>query len=226
MMSAALFYEPVEIPLLGGYLGLCLTGCAGVAVLGARRPGVGAWNFVLFGLLAVMLLPVAENLVTEKPLLDPLRTVFLAATVAVGVLNYLPTSLVLAAFLLGLGCALQLVILTERTGELTTLSWWCLALVPWLGALTWKLRSSPDTEFDRIWLDFRDGFGFLWGQRLREQFNRAAVNAGWPVVLRWQGLRLSPGSNPPAQAIQAEIVATLRSMLKRFTEEGIAGGGS
>src|SRR5262249_23872442 len=49
----------------GTYLALCLTGCAGVAVLGARRPGVGAWNFVLFGLLAVMLLPLAERLLAQ-----------------------------------------------------------------------------------------------------------------------------------------------------------------
>src|SRR5262249_21122194 len=33
------------------YLALCLTGCAGVAVLGARRPHVVAWNFVVLGLL-------------------------------------------------------------------------------------------------------------------------------------------------------------------------------
>src|SRR6516225_7885921 len=45
----------------GRYLGLCLIGCAGVAVLGARRPGVGAWNFVVLGLLAVLLLAWAEE---------------------------------------------------------------------------------------------------------------------------------------------------------------------
>src|ERR1700756_5554100 len=44
-----------------GYLALCLTACAGVAVLGARRPGVGAWDFVVLGLLAVLLLPLAES---------------------------------------------------------------------------------------------------------------------------------------------------------------------
>src|SRR5262249_1911711 len=39
---------------LGRYLALALTGCAGVAVLGARRPGVRAWNFVVCGLLAIL----------------------------------------------------------------------------------------------------------------------------------------------------------------------------
>ena len=51
-----------------GYTALSLTGCAGVAVLGARRPGVGPWNFVLLGLLAVMLLPLAEGLLSRGAL--------------------------------------------------------------------------------------------------------------------------------------------------------------
>src|SRR5438874_8554285 len=91
------------------YLALSLTGCAGVAVLGARRPGVGAWNFVLLGLLAVMLLPVAESVLAggDLHLVGP-RTLFLVATLAVVFLNYLPTRLGLAAALLAAGCALAL----------------------------------------------------------------------------------------------------------------------
>src|SRR5882724_5107505 len=46
---------------LGRYVALSLTGCAGVAVLGARRPHVGAWDFVVGSLLAVLLLPVAQG---------------------------------------------------------------------------------------------------------------------------------------------------------------------
>src|SRR5438270_9010588 len=73
------------------YLALCLTGAAGVAVLGARRPQVAAWNFVLVSLLAVMLLPLGENLFLGTPSLDGPRLVFLGATLAVGILNYVPT---------------------------------------------------------------------------------------------------------------------------------------
>jgi hypothetical protein len=65
-------------------------------------------------------------------------------------------------------------------------------------------------------LDFRDRFGLVWAQRVREQFNRAAANAGWPVRLYWQGLHLSAGAPLPEPAVQAEVVAALRALLKRF----------
>src|SRR5439155_7670139 len=93
------------------YLALCLTGCAGVAVLGARRPHVGAWNFVVLGLLAVMLLPLLETVIAGAPSLDLLRVLFLSATLAVGVLNYLPTRLAPAVVLVALGCAGETVLL-------------------------------------------------------------------------------------------------------------------
>ncbi len=47
---------------LARYLALALTGCAGVAVLGARRPIVAAWNFVVASLLVVLLWPVVERM--------------------------------------------------------------------------------------------------------------------------------------------------------------------
>ncbi len=203
-----------------GYLALCLTGCAGVAVLGARRPGVGAWNFVVAGLLAVMLLPLAESLRAPDPALEPLRILFLAATVAVGILNYLPTRLAPPALLLGLACALEILALAGSIEPDPRFTGWLLALTPWVAFAAWQTRGRPAAEFDRIWLDFRDRFGFLWGQRTREQFNRAAANAGWPVVLRWQGLRLRPGSALPEPEVQARIVEALRALLKRFGEEG------
>src|SRR5687767_287481 len=51
--------SPGEDPLR--LLALFLTGAAGAAVFGARRPIVGAWNFVVLGLLCVLLLPLAET---------------------------------------------------------------------------------------------------------------------------------------------------------------------
>jgi hypothetical protein len=200
------------------YLALCLTGCAGVAVLGARRPGVGAWNFVVLGLLAVMLLPVGQWLVLGGRPLDVVRLLVPAGTVAVAALNYLPTRLAPGALLLGTGCGWELVTLGEPSlaGEWLRPGWLCVAAAPWAAWLNCVVAPPPAAEFDRLWLGFRNRFGLVWGQRVREQFNRAAANAGWPVQLYWQGLALLAGSAAPEQPTQEEIVQTLRLLLRRF----------
>jgi hypothetical protein len=223
MMQVAVVSAGMADTWTASYLALCLTGCAGIAVLGARRPGVGAWNFVVIGLLAVMLVPLATQLLAQAPALDLLRIIFLSATITIAVLNYLPTRLAPAALCLGLGSALELLRLAGENED-TLFSWWLVAVVPWVGFAGWRSRPAAAAEFDAIWLDFRDRFGFLWGQRMREQFNRAALNAGWPVILRWQGLRLLPGATMPQPEIQSAIVTTLRALLKRFGDEETSAG--
>ncbi len=212
--GAAPAIEPVR------YLALGLSGCAGIAVLGARRPHVGAWNFVVLGLLAVMMLPLAESILLGGRSTGILHFVFVGAVLTVGIFNYLPTCLGGAALLLGLFYTAQMVLLMgpnyapatqialEHSARLG------LVLVPWIG--WWKWRSFPPeaTEFDRLWVDFRNRFGLVWGQRIREQFNQSAKHAGWPVFLAWSGLRRNgdSGTNLPDQM---EIVETLKALLKR-----------
>jgi hypothetical protein len=206
------------------YLALCLTGCAGIAVLGARRPGVHAWNFVVLGLLAVHLLPVAEGFLTGTGLqLDGFRVFFLAITLAVGALNYLPTRLAGAVLFAALGCGFELARLAggaagDGDWALPVCVLW-LTLVPWAGFVAVRGQAPAPSAFDQLWLSFRDRYGLVWGQRLREQFNSSARHAGWPVILRWQGLRVLPGHALPAEGQQTEILTTLRALMKRFGPE-------
>jgi hypothetical protein len=193
----------------GRYLALCLTGCAGVAVLGARRPGVGAWNFVVLGLLVVLLLPLAEGFGRLHLTLP--RVLFLAGALAVGFLNYLPTRLFPAALLAAAGCGVELTgLVTGTNGSALGAGRLALAAAPWLAFLMVKGRPAPVAEFDRTWRTFRDSFGGLWGERLREQFNRAAANAGWTGRLGWGGLQAAPAAE------REPLLATLRALLKRF----------
>jgi hypothetical protein len=204
---------------LARYLALCLSGCAGVAVLGARRPGVAAWNFVVAGLLAVLLLPAARGLGTVR--LEGAHLLFLGATLAVPLLNYLPTRLGPSALALGVASGLELARLCglEIDEGLRSAGRCLLALAPWL-ALAGLLRSGAGNAVDDVWRGFRDGFGLLWGLRQREQFNRAAQNAGWAVRLSWGGLRARPEGTPPGEG---QALALLRGVLKRFgPEEGEA----
>jgi hypothetical protein len=202
---------------LGPYVALALTGCAGVAVLGARRPGVGAWNFVVAGLLAVLLLPVAEGL--GQPRLDTTRLAFLAVTVAAGLANYLPTRFLPAALALGAGCAVAVADLAgwPATEGVTVAGRFLVAVAPWL-AQACALRPPPASGFDRAWLAFRDRYGFLWAQRQREQFNRAAANAGLAVELGWSGLR-PPEDGTRDRPDPTECLATLHAVLRRFGPE-------
>jgi hypothetical protein len=206
----------------GRYVALCATGGAGVAVLGARRPHVFAWNFVVLGLLAVMQLPLVESLVIGTDPHDALRVLFLSATLAVGLCNYLPTRSAPAVLLLAAACAGEIVslfapdVLANR-GEIQ-LFHLVLLLTTWGAWACWRGEREARSEFDCVWLDFRDRLGLLWAQRVREQFNNAAVHAGWMVRLAWRGLhRTVPNvAIPPTE--QDAMIETLRAALKRFAD--------
>lgn len=196
------------------YFALALTGCAGVAVLGARRPGVTAWNFVVGGLLVVLALSLLESFFIRGGVVQPggVRAFFLAGTLAVGTLNYVPTRVGLAAALLAVACGLELADLLGGGVRFRLIVDVLVVLVPWTAWLATRSHRERSPA-DRLWLDFRDRFGFVWGQRLREQFNRSATHANLPAELTWTGLRFRDGA---AAETQAASFTTLQALMKRF----------
>jgi hypothetical protein len=201
--------RPNAYSVWASYLALVLTGCAGMAVLGARRPGVAAWNFVVAGLVAILLLPLAEGWGEIR--LGGLRTAFLAVTLLVVPFNYLPTRFGVAALVLAAGCGFEMVVLLAQENAaldpFVVAGRLLVAASPWVAWSLMKRKGQPLSEFDRLWLDFRDRFGLTWALRVREQFNRAASNAGWPARLGWKGLQGQAGE---------EMVSTLRALVTRF----------
>jgi hypothetical protein len=214
--AAARAAWPKEPLFLWQYLPLCFTAGAGVAVLGARRPGVRAWSFVVLGLMAVLLLPALGG-VELRPRLDLAPALFLSATLAVALLNYLPTPLGWAAAVVGGACAGELAVLAGwlPAGDWEAALLAVLAAAPWAGLAAARRRAAA-SEFDRTWRAFRDRYGLVWGLRVCDQFNRAAAHAGWPVVLRWSGLR--PTAPGPAPDLRSPT-AGLHALLKRFGPE-------
>jgi hypothetical protein len=188
------------------YLALCLTACAGVAVLGARRPGVGAWNLVVAGLLVALCRPFLEG--RGELRLEGAHIFFLACALAVALGNYLPTRQAPAVLVLGIWAVLELA-QVETPPALALL----LASAPWLALFSSRKQGE---DFDGLWRRYRDQFGFVWAQRLREQFNRSAANAGWNVALGWSGLHsIAEGEQPEPE----RLLLTLRALLKRFERE-------
>jgi hypothetical protein len=195
------------------YLALCLLGCALVAVLGARRPGVGAWSFVVAGLLLVLLRPLLEGMGELR--LQAAHLFFLCLPLAAGGINYLPTRLGLAALVAAAGCGLEVARLAGLSVN-TSVGVLLMALTPWLGWLAVRWRRPPASDVDQLWLGFRDRFGLVWAQRVREQFSRAAAHAGWPVVLHWHGLQTLEGKTVEDRP---EVLAGLQAFLQRFRRE-------
>jgi hypothetical protein len=201
--------------MLTAYAALTLTACAGIAVLGARRPGVIAWNFIVASLLIVLWLGWAEGLLAGTELkLGNVRFAFLCVLLAITIVNYVPTRFSFAAISLGIGCALTLRDLFGNQFDNTALALVGVAMAPWLALLDRATRGRHGAESDEVWKRFRDRYGAVWAERLREQFNHAARHAGWPVELRWNGLRSKTGD------IRPEWIETLTSLQKRFRSDG------
>jgi hypothetical protein len=194
------------------YAALCLIGCAGVAVLGARWPGAAAWQFVVVALLGVMLLPFAEAVLRDRPLtLSGVRWAFLCLLLALVVVNYLPTRLGIASALIGAAGVMALFPILEwnlnlaGTAQLFGLG--CTCAAPVVGWMCWIDRRTDRSASDRLWLDFRDRFGAIWALRLKEQFNRSAANAGLAATLTWSGVH---GPDGP------EVYDRLAALMTKF----------
>jgi hypothetical protein len=200
------------------HLALSLSACALTAVLGARMPGMAAWNFVVAGLLVTLLLPLAEQRWSAAAWsLDEPRSLFFGFVLAVGVLNHVPTRRGLSAILFGGVAALELYLLQPSTagtdsGSSLAFTFTALAGAIWLA---WLLRRpEPTTSPGQLFLRFRDRYGMVWGMRVVEQFNAAAMNEGWTVRLGWTGTHTTPdGRRAPSEA---EVNHLLRAVLKRF----------
>ncbi|MBW3535576.1 MAG: hypothetical protein KY453_10240, partial [Gemmatimonadetes bacterium] len=116
----------------------------------------------------------------------------LAALVLVETVNMLPTRFWCAILLLAAGQITLLVASTtagfEALGGVGPLLGLALCITSLAAA--W-LAPSPQAQapLNRLWLDFRDLFGVLWGLRVAERFNAASSQYGWPVVLTWRGFQ-------------------------------------
>jgi uncharacterized membrane protein YoaK (UPF0700 family) len=215
--AAALLIEGVGWPVAPWrYLALSLTAAAGVAVLGARQPGMAAWNFVVAGLLAVLSLPLAEqSLQAPNWRLDEPRGLFLVLLLGFAVGNYLPTRWAMAAGAAAIWFGAEILRLVAG-GQFPAQS----ALGALAAACIWfafpRQPRPARGEFDRVWFAFRDSYGLVWGLRAMEQFNHAARHAGWSVSLTWHGFAGLGPSSATSEAQRHEMMQVLQGILQRF----------
>jgi hypothetical protein len=189
-----------------------LTAGAGIAVLGTRRPVVYVWHFLVASLMVVLWLGQAEGLLDGSGLkIGPFRLIFVGTLLAVGLGNYLPTRF--GASAVALGVAVTALIHSEALWPKVAgpAPAWPALTAAGASWAAWLIGLRPAGG---EWPAFRDRYGVVWAVRLREQFDAAAENRGWPVRLRWRGLTADGGPHDAAwhHALQA--------LMKRFRTTG------
>jgi hypothetical protein len=201
-----------------------LSFCPLLAVLGAKRPQHGVWNFVVAALWAIVALPAAEAFFLQRGQrleIGSARGWFLALLVLLGPINYLPTRNGLASLLFAAGQGLALSEHLPLSGRTPFPGQHVAGLLLGCAALL-LLRGQPETvsrDENRLWLDFRDTFGLFWALRLQERVNFVAQTSNWPVVLTWGGLRDRQTGQAIQQvdsAIEANLQTTMKGLLRRF----------
>jgi hypothetical protein len=209
-----------------------LSVCPAMALLGAKRPQHGVWQFIVATLAVVLALPaVSATLVRPGtfPDVHMLGRGFLLVLVAVGWLNFAATRHGLAATLVaaGQGVLLRgfLPLPAWRTGDAMVDAIGCLLVA--LGAAIAAGQSARASvriavrgghplaaRIDPPYLAVRETLGAAWTLRLAERFDAIAAARGWPCRLRFDGL--DPGAAGGDDTWHRDAERVFRALVRRF----------
>jgi hypothetical protein len=204
-----------------------------VSTLGARNPGVNAWQFfVVVPLIIVLLWPGLSDLISSRGQ-EPLRlgvpafsgvclVLLMSMSTCVG------TSLTFASLFCFLAVSLSLF---PAMGWLDPLSFWPSA-VPFLllTAVALAARSikislrviemaqTRSELVDASWALFQDLYGLVWARRIQERVNQFASREQWSVLLTHEGFRDRDGKAPSDEDLEKPRDA-LRWVLSRFADD-------
>ena len=215
-----------------------------LAILGAKRPQHGVWQFIVAAFGFVLFLPAtAMSLVRPGtvPDLHLLGRLLVAAVVLVGWMNHVATGLGPAATLVAVGV---LVLgrgflpgidteaafppsgapAAERAAGLDAVAGWLAAAGAGLGLLLRRRRrrapaaATFEGVVDPVWLSLRDTVGAAWSLRIAERFDQLAAGRGWPCRLGFRGIEA--GAAPGDGAWQRDARRALGALFRRFADDG------
>jgi hypothetical protein len=208
-----------------------LSCCPTVSLLGAKRPQNRPWQLIVFSLWGILALPAVQNLIlhpSDPPSVHVLWRWFYVALIFIGPFNYLATLFAPAGILAAIGQAMLLWQflpgVAAETSEAPTLgilvtagSILCAAV---LGSRRRRrlTRHGKAEGWNRVWLDFRDSYGVIWGVRVMERIESLLQSSNSPAWLEWWSGFEAPSVTSDLELRQA-ITANepgLRNLLRRF----------
>jgi hypothetical protein len=76
-------------------------------------------------------------------------------------------------------------------------------------------RRPAKRPLDRLWIDFRNCFGAVWGLRCQQRINQSAEMYGWPLRLEWHGFAMI-GTEQIDAELERAIGNHFKNLLRRF----------
>jgi hypothetical protein len=215
------------------------TFCPIMAVLGAKRPQDRGWQWVVLSLWATLFVPAMQAVAARSGQLLELHgawRLLLAALIAMGMLNYLPTRFALAAVLFSIGQALLLaphLITITANDDAWRIAGLALMLAAAVTAIVISSRRvalsseggdlAATVRFNSRWFAFRDGWGAFWGLRVLQRVNQTAELSHWPLRLQWWNGFVPVGAESDDSGniaidvqTMSQIQQTFDSLLRRF----------
>lgn len=241
-LSIALLAQSIEVlnPVrlngwidLGWYFAAVILLCPGIAVLGARRPGAGAWAFfVLLPLVLVLMWPAVASFHAARPS-EPIEIevpalVGFALVLIMSAGNYFGTRYTLPTFYYAASIVLLVApmsaavpdIFPERSTARFVASLGLLLAIAETGRRSSAVPSEEISRFDTLWFDFMDSFGMVWAKRVMDRINESARHEKWVMRLELHGFVPTVDSPMAEEVVRTNerIEHTFRFLLKRFVD--------
>jgi hypothetical protein len=184
-------------------LAVCSTFCPLMSLLGAKRPQHRAWQWIVLSFWIVAAFPALEGLVFQpgEPLVVPiLWRWFYAVLLLLSAVNYLPTRFAPASLLATAGQTLlvwpYLPMVSAAAGHaMLGITLLCAAVCLARVAAYFRFRKQQGwrgdaallTGWTRVWIDFRDAYGLMWGARVMERIESLLQSPNAAAWLQWDG---------------------------------------
>ena len=204
-----------------------------IAILGARRPGIGAWSgFVVLPMVVVLHWPAVSQLlggsIDDAFELPMPMVIGVCLVIVMGLGNFFGTRFTLPVMFLAAGMCLILRTLNQpdtiRSPDVhrlvpiasSLISIAAMIFIQRVKRLTADNLASEDmpSRLNAMWSDFQELFGIVWAKRVMDRVNQFAERESWSVRLELTGFEPANTEAP----IKAETVARIRWVLRRFVD--------